>query len=151
MNKKFRQGQILNIIRARSVHTQEELAEALEAVGLRATQVTLSRDIRELGLVKTPDGYREIGALEEPGGEGEQASRAVQEFLTDVRVAQHLLVLKTDPGNASPLAAALDRAPWPEVVGTLAGDDTVLVVTPDASSAEGLKGKLVGMLRVGEG
>ena len=145
MNKKFRQGQILKIIRGRSVHTQEELAEALEAEKIRATQVTLSRDIRELGLVKTAEGYREITALEEPA-DADEARRAVQEFLTDVRQAQNLLVLKTDPGNASSLAAALDRAAWPEVVGTLAGDDTVLVIAPDAGAAEGLKRRLGGML-----
>jgi transcriptional regulator of arginine metabolism len=145
MNKRFRQGQILKIIRGRSVHTQEELAEALEAEKIQATQVTLSRDIRELGLVKTAEGYREITALEEPA-DVDEARRAVQEFLTDVRQAQNLLVLKTDPGNASSLAAALDRAAWPEVVGTLAGDDTVLVIAPDVGAAEGLKGRLGGML-----
>jgi transcriptional regulator of arginine metabolism len=147
MNKKLRQGQILNVIRGRSVHTQEELAEALEALGIPATQVTLSRDIRELGLVKTPDGYREIAALEEPEESEDQLLRAVQEFLLDVRQAQNLLVLKTGPANASTLAAALDRAAWPEVVGTLAGDDTVLVVTPEGKQAEALKGRLLGVVR----
>jgi transcriptional regulator of arginine metabolism len=151
MNKKFRQGQILNVIRGRSVHTQEELAEALEALGIQATQVTLSRDIRELGLVKTPDGYREIAALEEPEESEDQVLRAVQEFLLDVRQAQNLLVLKTGPANASTLAAALDRAAWPEVVGTLAGDDTVLVVTPEEKQAEALKRRLLGVAREREG
>ena len=143
MNKKFRQGQILKMVRSRSVHTQEELAEALEAQGVQATQVTLSRDIRELGLVKTSEGYREIAALEEPEEDAEElAMRAVREFLTDVRQAQNLLVLKTGPGNASPLAAALDRAEWPEIAGTIAGDDTVLVVAPDAKAARDLKQRL---------
>ena len=140
MNKKFRQGQILKIIRNRSVHTQEELAAALVAHGVHATQVTLSRDLRELGLVKAPEGYREIEKFEEQGEDAEElALRALEEFLTDVRQAQNLLVLKTGPGNASSLAAALDRAGWPEIVGTIAGDDTVLVVAPDVKTARDLK------------
>jgi len=143
MNKAFRQGQVRNIIRTRNVHTQEELAEALMQLGIRATQVTLSRDIRELGIVKTPEGYREIAGLEErpPAGD-EHTRRAVEEFLRDVRVAQNLLVLKTDPGNANTLAVALERASWPEVVGTIAGDDTVLVVAPDNAGAQVLEQRL---------
>ena len=148
MNKAFRQGQIRNVIRANTIHTQEELAAALQQLGVRATQVTLSRDIRELGIVKTADGYREIEALEDrPPADEEPARRAVEEFLRDVRLAQNLLVLKTDPGNANPLAVALDRAPWPEVVGTVAGDDTVLVVAPDSAAAQTLKARLNGILR----
>lgn len=143
MNKAFRQGQIRKIIRTRSIYTQEELAEALEQDGIRATQVTLSRDIRELGIVKTGDGYRDLETLEEhPPADDEHAQRAVAEFLRDIRLAQNLLVLKTDPGNANPLAVALDRASWPEVVGTIAGDDTVLVVAPDAGAAEVLRTRL---------
>ena len=149
MNKAFRQGQIRKIIRSRNVHTQEELAAALEAEGIHATQVTLSRDVRELGIVKTPDGYREIEALEEAAGSDEHARRAVAEFLRDVRLAQNLLVLKTDPGNANPLALAMDRASWPEVVGTIAGDDTVLVITPDHASAEALRLRLTQILDLG--
>ena len=148
MNKAFRQGQIRNVIRTRSVHTQEELAEALQRLGIHTTQVTLSRDIREMGIVKTPDGYREIEALEEgPPADEEHARRAVEEFLRDVRTAQNLLVLKTDPGNANPLAVALDKASWPEVVGTIAGDDTVLVVAPDAATARTLEARLSGYIR----
>ena len=149
MNKSFRQGQIRQIIRGRNVHTQEELAAALEAQGIRATQVTLSRDIREMGIVKTPDGYRELGALGEGGASGEVARQAVEEYLRDVRLAQNLLVLKTDPGNANALAVALDRARWPEVVGTIAGDDTVLVVAPDNPSAETLRLRLAAILGPG--
>ena len=67
------------------------------------------------------------------------ASRAVEEFLRDMRLAQNLLVLKTDPGNANALAVALDHAPWPEVVGTIAGDDTVLVIAPDRAGARRLQ------------
>ncbi len=142
MKKSLRQGQIQELIRGGNIRTQEELAAALEARGIQTSQVTLSRDIRELGIVKTAEGYREIDGLRGPAGSERDTLRVIEEFLRDVRVAQNVLVLKTDPGNASPLARAVDRAPWPEVVGTVAGDDTVLVVAQDAASAEALRARL---------
>lgn len=144
MNKTFRQGQILKLIRAKPIQTQEDLARELkESTGIQATQVTLSRDIRDLGLLKTPQGYRQVA--ETPGGPGLET--AVSEFLQDARVAQNLIVLRTSPGNANALAVALDKQAWPEVVGTLAGDDTILVVTPDASTAAKLRQKLIGLVQ----
>src|SRR5271166_6082124 len=132
MNKTFRQGQILKLIQAKSILTQEDLARELkESAGIQATQVTLSRDIRDLGLLKTQQGYRQMA---ESSG-GPILESVVSEFLQDARVAQNLIVLRTSPGNANALAAALDKQAWPEVVGTLAGDDTILVVTPDANTA----------------
>jgi len=145
MNKSHRQGQIVNLIADRAIHTQEELARALKDVGIAATQVTLSRDIRELGLVKTADGYRQIGR--EPGGPGFASVAA--DFLLDVRMARNLVVLKTSPGNANSLAAALDRAQWPEVMGTIAGDDTILVICPDDANAEEVRTKLLRMVEWG--
>ncbi len=142
MNKSYRQGQVLNLIRARAIHTQEELARALKDLGIAAAQVTLSRDIRELGLVKTTEGYRQI--LRESGGPDFAAVAA--DFLMDVRVARNLVVLKTSPANASTLAAALDREGWPEVAGTIAGDDTVLAISPDDASAQRLRDRLLGLL-----
>jgi transcriptional regulator of arginine metabolism len=142
MNKSYRQGQIANLIAGRAIHTQEELARALKDVGIPATQVTLSRDIRELGLVKTADGYRQIGR--EPGGPG--FASVVADFLLDVRIARNLVVLKTSPGNANSLAVALDRAQWPDVVGTIAGDDTILVISPDEASAEEVRKKFLRMM-----
>lgn len=141
MNKSFRQGQILKLIRARSLSTQEELAQALKEVGVEATQVTLSRDIRELGLVKTAQGYRQLETAAAAAGRG-TVGIAVTEYLQDIRVAQNLVVLKTSPGAANTLAIQLDRADWPQVVGTIAGDDTILVVTPDNMTAFELKRKL---------
>jgi transcriptional regulator of arginine metabolism len=139
MNKSYRHGQILNLLRTRAVHTQEELARGLKELGVPATQVTLSRDIRELGLVKTVDGYKPIAR--EAGGP--DFAMVAAGFLLDVRVARNLVVLKTSPANASTLAAALDREAWPEVLGTIAGDDTVLVISPDEAKAEILKEKLL--------
>jgi transcriptional regulator of arginine metabolism len=142
MSKSYRQGQILKLIQQQQVHTQEEIAEELAKRGVPATQVTLSRDLRELGLVKTPSGYREL-SREEPSGD---AAGVVSEFVIDMRCAQNLIVLKTDPGHANPVASALDHTGWVEVVGTIAGDDTVLVITPDHTAAEQLRERLLEMM-----
>jgi transcriptional regulator of arginine metabolism len=142
MTKSFRQGQILNLIRARSIFTQDELAKALKESGLDATQVTLSRDIRELGLVKTVDGYREI----ERETSNLQFATLAGEFLRDVRQAQNQVVLKTAPGHASSVAVALDDEEWPDVIGTIAGDDTILVICPDTSTAADVRGRLLALL-----
>ncbi len=139
MNKSYRHGQILRVIASRRIHTQEELARELANLGLNTTQVTLSRDIRELGLVKTPEGYRQIRS--EPAGPALEA--LVVEFLADAQVAQNLVVLRTQPAHASSLARALDQAAWPEIVGTVAGDDTILVVTADQATAEAVRKKLL--------
>jgi transcriptional regulator of arginine metabolism len=139
MNKSYRHGQILKLIRTKKVHTQDELVRELKAMGVDAKQVTLSRDMRELGLVKTAGGYRQI--LPEQKGPG-LASMAA-EFLVDIRVAQNLVVLKTTPGHANSVAIALDKEEWPEVVGTVAGDDTILAVTPDNKTAASLRQKLL--------
>jgi transcriptional regulator of arginine metabolism len=143
MNKSYRQGQILKFIRSQHLRTQEDLARALRAVGVQATQVTLSRDIRELGLVKTPDGYAQVAAEPASGPDVETLAR---EFVQDIRVAQNLLVLRTSPGHANSVAVALDHADWPEVTGTIAGDDTVLVVAPDSKTAAALRARFLRFL-----
>jgi transcriptional regulator of arginine metabolism len=142
MTKSFRHGQILKLVRYRSIFTQEELARALKESGIDATQVTLSRDMRELGLVKTPDGYRELGQ-DHPTL---RFATLAAEFLQDVRLAQNQVVLKTAPGHASLVAGALDDEGWPEVVGTIAGDDTILVICSDSNTANSVRGKLIGLL-----
>jgi len=144
MNKAFRQGQILKLIRTKRIPTQDDLARELRSsYGIETTQVTLSRDIRELGLLKTPEGYRQVEAA--PSGPDVEAVAA--ELLQDARVAQNLLVLRTSPGNANALAVALDNEDWPDVVGTIAGDDTILVVAPDAGAAEKLRKKLLAFVQ----
>jgi transcriptional regulator of arginine metabolism len=141
MTKSFRHGQILKLIRSHPVHTQEDLAKLLHTVGVDTTQVTLSRDVRELRLVKTPEGYREIGRESGP-----QFEMLAGEFLQDVRSAQNLVVLKTAPGHASSVAVALDNEEWQEVVGTVAGDDTILVITTDNSTAAKVSRRLLALL-----
>lgn len=142
MTKSFRHGQIIQIIRSRSVGTQDELARALKERGVDATQVTLSRDIRELGLVKTTEGYRQL-ERETPNI---QFSTLAAEFLQDVRIAQNQVVLKTAPGHANSVAVALDSEQWPEVVGTIAGDDTILVICSDSATADAVRAKLLRIL-----
>jgi len=142
MNKSFRQGQILQIVRSKGIYTQEELARELGQRGVQTTQVTLSRDMREIGLVKTADGYRQLAA--EKGGP--DLAGVVDDYMQDIRVAQNLVVVKTSPGNANSLAIAIDRGELDEVVGTVAGDDTVLVITPDPQAAEQFHQKMLAFI-----
>lgn len=127
--KSYRQGQILKLVASEPIRSQQQLRRRLAQQGLRVTQATLSRDLRELGLVKTAQGYQPLQAAAS-GPATTSLERALREFLRDLRPAQNLLVLKTPPGGAQPLAAAVDAVKWPEVVGTIAGDDTVLVILP---------------------
>ena len=143
MSKGFRQAQIQKLIRSAAIHTQEELASSLGRFGVEATQVTLSRDIRELGIVKTTEGYRERSAIEVADSVRDNLPRVLQEFLRDVQVAQNLVVLKTNPGGAGAVALALDSEHWPEIVGTVAGDDTIFVATASAAKARKLRRKLL--------
>jgi transcriptional regulator of arginine metabolism len=142
MTKTYRQGQILKLIRSKKIGTQDELAQELRTLGIAATQVTLSRDIRDMRLVKTRDGYKEMA----PEETGPGFSLLAAEFLQDVLRAQNLVVLKTMPGHANSVAVALDREQWPEVIGTIAGDDTLLVITPDAPTGEAVQERLVLLL-----
>lgn len=146
MKKAYRQAQIQKIIRDREIHTQEELAEALASQGIEATQVTLSRDIHELGIIKTPEGYREPGSIA-AADTGDNLGRVLQEFLRDVEVAQNIVVLKTNPGGAAAVALALDAESWPELVGTVAGDDTIFAAARGAAAAKALRKKLVEVWR----
>ena len=146
MSKSYRHGQILKVIRSQDISTQEDLAQELRKLGLAATQVPLSRDIRELRLVKTPEGYREMTASEA----GPQLATMAAEFLQDVRSAQNLVVLKTAPGHANSVAVSLVNEEWPEVVGTIAGDDTILVIAPDNATAQVVRKKLLSLLSAPE-
>jgi transcriptional regulator of arginine metabolism len=144
--KTFRHGQILRLVADPSISNQEELRRRLAAQKLRVTQATLSRDLQELRLVKTHEGYKAATALPEDSNGLPALSRALGEFLLDVRPAENLLVLKTPPGGAQALAAAVDAAKFPETAGTIAGDDTVLIITPDRRSRESLQKKIESLL-----
>jgi len=150
MQKRFRQGQILKVIAAESVANQDKLRRRLAHLGMRVTQATLSRDLRELRLVKTAQGYRPLSAAAEEAASSSSLpplARALREFLIDVRPAQNLLVLKTPPSGAQPLAAAIDAERWKEIIGTLAGDDTVLIITPSRTGRAAVQKRMEELLR----
>lgn len=143
MSKSYRHGQILKLIRSKRISTQEELAQGLKKRGLHTTQVTLSRDIRELRLVKTLEGYAESS----PEEARPHVATLAAEFLQDVRSAQNLVVLRTAPGHANSVAVALDNEEWPEIVGTIAGDDTILVIAQDTQTASRIHKKFLTLLK----
>lgn len=143
--KSRRQAAILEIIDREAITSQEQLRERLRTVGIDATQATLSRDIHALGLVKrTSDGaYRRSGAdLDPVPDRGTVVRTAVEDYLRRHQAVDQLIVLRTDPGQAQPLAVAIDRAGLPEIVGTIAGDDTILVICRSAPDAAALSKQL---------
>ena len=146
MSKAARQKAILELLHRAPVGSQEELQRLLGRRGFDVGQATLSRDIHEIGLIKTADGYRAAGNSAAGEPVLPSVSRLVREFVVDIRQAQNLLVLKTSVGSAQPVAAAIDAEDWPEVVGTLAGDDTILVISPDNKTALQLSRRIQGML-----
>jgi len=146
MNKTLRQRTELEMLREGTLPSQEALQKALRRRGLRVGQATLSRDIRDLNLIKTAHGYA-LAQDAEPSQFGlPPIARLIKEFVLEVRVAQNLLVLKTVVGSAQPVAAAMDRQDWPELVGTVGGDDTVLVISPDREEAKKLAHRIQEML-----
>ncbi len=144
MDKVYRRTQIVDLLRTEEVETQDDLRRKLARRGIHVTQATVSRDIEDLGLIKTRDGYRLPGAAaSEPLPSLEpKLVMVLKEFLTDVRQAANLVVLRTRPGNAHSVAAALDANPWQDVVGTIAGDDTIFVATPSSRQAEAIRKKI---------
>lgn len=147
-HKRFRQGQILKLLAGQPVGSQDELRRQLTHLGVRVTQATLSRDLRELRLVKTAEGYRPLAeAAAEETAPVAALARALKEFLLDIRPAQNMIVLKTPPGGAQPLAAAVDSERWKEVAGTLAGDDTVLIITPSKGAATAVRKRIEEILQ----
>lgn len=147
MSKLSRHNAILALLNEGPIASQEELQKLLGRKGIDAGQATLSRDIRELGLVKSAGGYslpgREVAV---PETDLPSVARLVREFVTSVRAAENLLVTKTSTGSAQPVAAALDEENWPEAIGTIAGDDTILIVCQDKRAAGRLAGRIQDML-----
>ena len=135
--KTLRHHRILELVSREPMVTQDDMVRRLTQQGLKVTQATLSRDIKELGLVKTPEGYAASGTLTE-AAPTPSLSHLLREFVVDVRQAQNLLVVKTTAGSAQPVAAAVDAASWPELVGTIAGDDTILVISSSSKSCRQL-------------
>jgi transcriptional regulator of arginine metabolism len=142
MNKPLRQRAILESVDRGPVHSQEDLQRILNRRGFDVGQATLSRDIRDLGLVKTPEGYALQQGETSSDATLPPVSRLVREFVTGTQIAQNLLVVKTSVGSAQPVAAALDGEDWPEAIGTVAGDDTILIVCSSKKTAKKLEGRI---------
>ena len=124
--KEQRHRAILALVNRGAVHTQQEIAEGLARRGLRATQATVSRDIQELGLVRSGAGYRIAAAL-------------VRELVLSVELVAPVAVIKTPPGTANLVARRIDEAGLPGVAGTVAGDDTIIAVLRQPSAGKALK------------
>jgi transcriptional regulator of arginine metabolism len=148
--KQLRQREIRDLLGQRPIRTQQELAGALRERGFRATQATISRDVAELGLIKAShDGvqsYTVPARVTEAESTGEERLRALLHDLpVDIREAGLMLVLKALPGSAHAIAAALDRTRWSEVVGSIAGDDTVFVAFADRASMQRVRARLASL------
>ena len=127
-----RQDAIREIVRNRDVRTQRMLVDALKAAGYDCTQATVSRDIADMGLRKLPEGVYVLA-------EDQHLQRMVSELVCDVNRADNLVRVKAQPGTASGIAAAIDAAELPDVLGSLAGNDTILVITQTAADGERLE------------
>jgi len=147
--KERRQRAILTLVATRPVHSQEELVALLESQGFEVTQATISRDIKELGLAKVPlkngDG-EDIFKYVVPSAAVNYVSRlhrAVAELVTSIEGSVNIIVLRTPPGSAMLVASAIDEAAWPEVLGTMGGDDTVLTVVRSAEEMPVVKQRFI--------
>jgi len=135
--KPWRQSQILDVIDHEAVASQEELRLKLSARGIKATQATLSRDLKDLGLVKRAGD----GAYERPGVERsspateEQLRRSIGTLVRGLERVDAMVILRTDPGQAQSVAVLIDRVKLEEIAGTIAGDDTILIVCRGAQAA----------------
>ena len=147
--KTHRQDLLRSFVRDSPPKSQSELMHRLKRSGVRVTQSTLSRDIRDLGFVKSAAGYRETddvnGGAVQPG-RTVSMDRMMRSHLTNVSRAGNLLVLKASPGLAHALGVAMDKAAIPEVIGTVAGDDTLFAAAPDPRSARVLELRFRGLL-----
>jgi transcriptional regulator of arginine metabolism len=147
--KAWRQSQILELIDKDAVASQEALREHLQARGINVTQATLSRDLKQMGLVKRAGD----GAYVRPGAErsgavmGEQMRKAVTALVRSFERVDTHIVVRTDPGQANGLAVLIDRTKLPEVAGTLAGDDTILLVCRGLDNAVAMEQKLNAMVK----
>lgn len=137
-----RQRMIADLIRGEAVASQEEVTERLASQGLAVTQATVSRDLKQLGAVKVKRGGTMRYALPDALGDSDRSARRLQdlvaEWVRSVEAAGSLLVLKTSPGSAHLVGAAMDMAALPEIAGTVAGDDTLFVALRDGVVAEAL-------------
>lgn len=145
--KQQRHSAIRDLLVKTTVTSQDELRKKLAGRGFHVTQATLSRDIRELNLSKGPSGYALPASPNDDDENLPQIKEVLASFGLEVRQAINLLVLITTTGGAQPVAAGMDYEAWPEVVGTIAGDDTVLIICPDQQQAATLRGRIEEFIR----
>ncbi|MDP2871313.1 MAG: arginine repressor [Bacillota bacterium] len=149
--KSRRQLKIHELIRDRAVKTQDELAQLLRQEGIEVTQATVSRDIKELKLVKVPSGdggYRYSLPAESGGGDQvEKLRRYMIDAVVSIDYAKNLVLIKCLPGTANAVAVIMDKIRWSEVVGTVAGDDTILVILREEQAVELFVAKLRSLMR----
>ena len=150
--KRARQQAIGDVVRKRRLRTQQELVAALRDKGFKATQATVSRDITEMGLLKVRHQGAQVYALPtseevvEQSGE-QRLAELLQDLPVDVRESGTLLVIRAVPGTAHAIAAALDRASWEDVLGTIAGDDTLFVACADGAALQRTHRRLLRLAR----
>ena len=147
--KKKRQSEILDIISREVIEAQEELSERLKSLGFEVTQATVSRDIRDLNLIKIPAGggrMRYAASISKNQNYSEKYARVSKEGTESISTATHLLVIKTVSGMAMAVAAALDELALPEIVGSIAGDDTIFCAVRSKSDADMVLKKIKDML-----
>ena len=146
--KQKRQLRIIEIINQNAIETQEELALKLREEGFEVTQATVSRDIRELNLSKVPgpDGRQKYAILSSGGPLNDKYVRVMHDGLLSMEPAGNLLVLKTVSGMAMAVAAAVDTMHFPEIVGSIAGDDTIMAATKSNQEAANLKNKIIDLI-----
>ncbi|HEU4654010.1 MAG TPA: hypothetical protein VFS47_08480 [Steroidobacteraceae bacterium] len=142
----LRRTAILRIIREQTVHNQDELVKVLRKQGFEATQSSISRDLRELGVAKAGDHY--IVPVQD-GALATNHFAAVANFVLEVKAAgPSLTVVKTTTGTAQSVAVAIDKSDWPEIVGTISGDDTIFIATEDARAQRKLRERLSEIFRI---
>lgn len=144
--KQQRHAVIRELLSRTSIASQDDLRKRLAARGFHVTQATLSRDIHELRLAKGPTGYLLPGVSDGDDVDSPGIRQVLEGFGLEVRQAINLLVLVTTTGSAQPVAAGIDYEDWPEVVGTIAGDDTVLIICPDEKQGRTIKARIEGYI-----
>jgi transcriptional regulator of arginine metabolism len=149
--KQLRQQQMRLLVAARPIRTQHELAGALRERGFRVTQATVSRDVAEMGLRKVArEGMQAYAVPDTPARTDRAGDERLRQLLTNLPVqvepAGLLLVIRAVPGSAHAIAAALDRTGWPEIVGSIAGDDTLFIALADSPALERVMRRLERLL-----
>lgn len=144
--KQQRHAAIRDMLANSTVTSQDDLRRKLQKRGFTVTQATLSRDMHELHIFKGANGYALAGSADEDDDDVPAIKETLENFGLEVKQAQNLLIVITTTGSAQPVAAALDYEDWPELMGSIAGDDTVLIICADSEQAAVLKTRMEGLI-----